>query len=102
MYVDVNTIITAAALLGALLAIGAFAWKIITWVLGRNNTTRKVNDLEKKHNSDIEEIQKELCELSYAVLAALDGLLQKGCNGNVTIAHERLQKHINKRAHSQE
>ena len=35
------------------------------------------------------------------MLASLDGLMQLNCNGNVTKAHGRLEKHLNKQAHGQ-
>lgn len=40
MYIDVDTIIKAAAVLGAVLAIGTFIWGIILWVQKREKTTK--------------------------------------------------------------
>ncbi len=101
MYIDVDTIIKAAAVLGAVLAIGTFIWGIILWVQKREKTSKDLETLRNTHIKDIKEIQKELCELSFGLLATLDGLTQLHCNGNVTKAHERLEKHLNKQAHDQ-
>ena len=37
--------------------------------------------------------------ICYGLLATLDGLKQLGANGNVTDAHEKLEKHLNQTAH---
>ena len=54
-----------------------------------------------KEAKDIQELRDELCVLSYGMLAALDGLKQLHCNGEVTKAHDMLSKHLNKQAHGQ-
>lgn len=36
------------------------------------------------------------------ILACLKGLKEQGCNGPVTEAIDKIQKHINKQAHDQE
>ena len=38
----------------------------------------------------------------YGILACLKGLKEQGCNGPVTEAIDKIQKHINKQAHDQE
>ncbi len=73
---------------------------------------KKVESLRTYHEKDMDEtrrqeteemqaIKDELCILSYAMLAALSGLKQQGCNGDVTEAHSRLEKHLNQQAHGQ-
>lgn len=57
--------------------------------------------MRKKQSDDMKEMQDELCLISYAMLACLDGLKQQGCNGAVTEAHNKLEKHLNQRAHDQ-
>ncbi len=101
MYISMDTVKNIAAIIGLILTIGGIAWAIIRWVLKRENTTNGLEELKETHEADIGKIQTELCELSYGLRAALDGLMQLGCNGNVTTAHERLEKHINKQAHDQ-
>lgn len=62
------------------------------------------SDMKSAKEREAEELQMikdELCVLSYAMLAALSGLKQQGCNGDVTEAHSRLEKHLNQQAHGQ-
>ena len=56
----------------------------------------------QKQEREIAELKSELCMHTYVLLAVLDGLKQQGCNGPVTEARDRLQKHVNKMAHDQE
>ena len=58
----------------------------------------KVNTLE----AELNRVKKEDALVIYALGACLDGLHQKGCNGKVTEAIERLSKYINKAAHDQD
>ena len=85
---------------------------IIKWFLKQNKQSENIEKLREQHNKDIEEAKKkesediqsikdELCVISYAMLASLDGLMQLHCNGNVTKAHDRLEKHMNQQAHGQ-
>lgn len=88
MYIDSNTIITASALLAAVIAIFGALSAVYRWYLKQN-----------KQDEDIKEIKSELCMHAYVLLAVLDGLKQLNCNGKVTEAQEKLSKHINKQAH---
>lgn len=62
---------------------------------------KDMDEARKKENDDMKAIKDELCVLSYAMLACLDGLQQMHCNGNVTKAHQMLAKHLNQMAHDQ-
>lgn len=101
MYIDADTIIRAAAVLGALVALGTAAYGVIKWFQKQEKQTADIEALRKKEAEDIKEMQDELCLISYAMLACLDGLKQQGCNGAVTEAHNKLEKHLNQRAHDQ-
>ena len=98
--------------ISTLAVIGGAAIAVIKWVVHQNKQTDDIAALRKQHEKDIAEskekesqdiqvIKDELCVLSYAMLAALDGLMQQGCNWNVTKAHDSLEKHLNKQAHGQ-
>ena len=91
MYVDHTTIIAIAAVLGALATIGAAGYKVVKWF-----------QKQEKQTKDIEELNEELCLLTYAILACLKGLKEQGCNGPVTEAIGKVEKHINQKAHRQE
>lgn len=88
MIINADTIISASAVLAAVIAILGALFAVYRWYLKQN-----------KQDTDIVEIREELCMHTYVLLAVLDGLKQKGCNGKVTEAQEKLSKHINKQAH---
>lgn len=91
MYVDVNTIITAASLLAAIGAIFSVVFAVYRWYLRQN-----------RQDTEIEKLKSEQCLLTYGILACLKGLKEQGCNGSVTEAIDKIEKHINKQAHDQE
>lgn len=83
-----QTVITIAAVLTA-----------ITTVLGRYN---KLYDWIKKQEEQdklIKDIQEEQALLTYGVLACLKGLSEQGCDGPVSEAIKKIEKHINEKAH---
>ncbi len=83
-----QTLITIAAVLTA-----------ITTVLGRYN---KLYDWIKKQEEQdklIKDIQEEQALLTYGVLACLKGLSEQGCDGPVSEAINKIEKHINEKAH---
>lgn len=91
MYVDVNTIITAASLLAAIGAIFSVVFAVYRWYLRQN-----------RQDTEIEKLKSEQCLLTYGILACLKGLKEQGCNGPVAEAIDKIEKHINKQAHDQE
>jgi hypothetical protein len=91
VYVDVDTIIMAGSLLTAVVVIFSAIFAVYKWYLKQNQ-----QDLE------IERVKSEQCLLTYGILACLKGLKEQGCNGPVTEAIDKLEKHINKQAHDQE
>lgn len=91
MYVDADTIIKFATLIGALSAIGALLYKMFKWM-----------EQQKQQETEIAAIKKEQCLICFCMLATLDGLKQLGANGNVTEAYQKLEKHLNKTAHEWE
>ena len=60
-----------------------------------------MEELRQNETEELQAVKDELCVISFALLAALDGLKQRGANGNVTKAHNELEKHLNKQAHGQ-
>ena len=57
--------------------------------------------LKVKEQDDIQSIKDELCLLTYGTLACLKGLKDQGCNGPMTAAIGKIEKHINQSAHGQ-
>ena len=91
MYVDMNIIIMAASLFSALVVIFSADFAVYRWYLRQNQQDR-----------EIETVKAEQCLLTYGILACLKGLKEQGCNGPVTEAIGKIEKHINKQAHDQE
>lgn len=102
MYIDSATITTIAGVMSALIAIRAAAYKVIKWFQAQEKQTKDIEKLREREKQDIEDMQDELCLLTYAVLACLKGLREQGCNGPVTEAIGKVEKHINQKAHGQE
>lgn len=90
MYVDVDTIIMAGSLLTAVVVIFSAIFAVYKWYLKQN-----------QQDVEIERVKSEQCLLTYGILACLKGLKEQGCNGPVTEAIDKIEKHINKQAHDQ-
>lgn len=105
-------VIKLSAFAAAVLALWGIIYAVIKWFQKQEKQSTDIAALKALHEADMEAARKkeaedmqaikdELCVLSYAMLASLDGLQQLHCNGNVTRAHERLEKHLNQQAHNQ-
>ena len=89
MYIDGNTIIHAAAILTALGVIGGVVVAIVKMIL------------RDKHQTEvIKAMQDEQTLICYGLRGALAGLIEQGCNGPCKDALSKLDKHLNKKAHS--
>ena len=88
MYVNVQTIITAAALLGAVTTLLGGLFAVYRWYQRQN-----------KQDEDIKSMKDEMCLLTYGILACLKGLQDLDCYGPVTEAAEIIEKHMNQEAH---
>ncbi len=82
MYLSPQSLVTAAAIAAAALALLGYYNKAYAWY-------RR----QQRQDQDIEAI------MTYGVLACLKGLKERGCNGPVTEAICRIEKHINQKAH---
>ena len=92
MYIiNTNSIIMAASVVSALAVIFSAVFAVYRWYLRQN-----------QQDKEIENMKAEQCLLTYGILACLKGLLEQGCNGPVTEAIGKIEKHINKQAHDQE
>lgn len=86
--INAQSLITAAAVLSAVLAIAGVVFAVYRWYLKQN-----------KQNDEIKKIKTENTLICYGLSAALDGLMQLGANHSVTAAKEKLDKHLNQQAH---
>ena len=83
-----QTIITAAAVLTA-----------VVTILGRYNKLYDWVKKQEEQDKAIKNIQEEQALLTYGVLACLKGLSEQGADGPVTEAIDKIEKHINEKAH---
>lgn len=83
-----DTIIAIGAVISAVLLICSTVMRIVKWF-----------ERQRKQDQDIQDIKEEDAMLCYCLFAVLDGLKQLGANGNVTKAHDELQKYLNKKSH---
>ena len=102
MVITLESIIYLAKVIGALSVIIGVIFAFVKWLGKQEKQSEDIKELKEHHNDDLKNVQEELCVVNYAVLASLDALIQNGYNGKVTEAHDKLQKHINKKAHGQE
>ena len=83
-----QTIITAGALVAAIIAIASTFAKSVRWL-----------DRQKQQDRELAAIKDEQTLMTYGLLACLKGLKEQGCDGPVTDAIDRIEKHLNKKAH---
>ena len=83
-----QTVITAAAFVGAVAAL------LKSYNRGYDFVKR-----QKKQDEIIKDIQTEQTLLTYGVLACLKGLKEQGADGPVTEAINKIEKHLNEKAH---
>lgn len=83
-----ETILSVAAIIGAIVAIVGYFAKVVHWV-----------DKQEAQDKDIKAIKEEQTVLTYGMLACLKGLKEQGCNGPVTEAINKVEKHLNQKAH---
>ena len=94
-----QTFITAAAFVGAVVALVTYFSKVVRWVDKQAKQDEDIKKLKQHHEEDIAAIKEEQTLLVYGVLACLKGLSEQGCNGPVTEAIGKYEKYLNKKAH---
>lgn len=94
-----QAVITVSAVVAAFLTlVGIFA-KAVRWMDKQKQQTDDIEALRATHNHDMEAIKQEQTLMVYGVLACLKGLKEQGCNGPVTEAINKIEKHLNQKAH---
>ena len=88
MHITVQTLLTASAVLAAAGALLGAYNRAYRWV-------RRQGDQDMA----IRQLKDEQSLLTYGVLACLKGLREQGCNGPVTEAIGKIEKHLNEKAH---
>lgn len=94
-----ESVITAAAVIGAVVAIVSYFTKVVRWVDKQATQDEEIKQLKKHHEDDIKAIKTEQTLLVEGILACLKGLQEKGCNGPVTKAIAQYEDYLNHKAH---
>lgn len=94
-----QSIITAGAVVGAIIALVSHFTKVVRWVDKQSAQDKEIQEIRKHHEDDMASIKEEQTLLVYGVLACLKGLSEQGCNGPVTEAISKFEKHLNEKAH---
>lgn len=88
MQITADTINDLAKLFGSLVIIGGVFLSVYKFV-----------ERDKKQSKVITSIQEEQTLLCYGIKACLQGLAEQGCDGPVHDALDKLDKHLNQKAH---
>lgn len=83
-----QTMIGAAAIVGAFVALVNYLRKIFGWF-----------ERQEVQDKEIKEIKKEQTLMTKGILACLKGLSEQGCDGPVTEAIAEIENHLNTKAH---
>lgn len=89
--IGTETLIELAALLTALGVIGG----VVVWGI-------KFISRQQKQDKELAAIRKEQQIICYGVMACLKGLKEQGCDGPVTAALDKMEKHLNQAAHEED
>ena len=88
MYITLQSLLTAAAILSA-----------ATALLAAYNKTYDWRRRQQKQDEAIADLKAEQGLLTRGVLACLKGLHEQGCNGPVTEAIREIESYVNQKAH---
>ena len=97
--INAQTIITAGAVVSTLVMLVKLLADAHKSHLEQLGQQQKQEDKQKRFEEEIQEVKREQCLLVYGVLACLKGLKEQGCNGPVSEAILKIEKHINLSAH---
>ena len=100
MTINSQTIITFAAVLAALVAILKYYNKAYDLVKKQGDQDEQIAEIKKETKEEVSSIKEEQQLLTYGVLACLKGLKEQGCDGSVTDAIVKIEKHLNAKAHT--
>ena len=108
-----QTIITTGAVLTALVVIFTNVVKFVRWMDRQKAQDAEIAAVREKHDTEMAQLREEIARnlnsineeqtlLTYGVLACLKGQQEQGCNGPVTEAVNKIEKHLNEKAHQKE
>lgn len=94
-----QSIITAAAVVSAIGVLIGILVKVVRWMDNQKKQDTDIKSLRETHVTDMNSMKQEQTLIVYGLLACLKGLKEQGCNGPVTEAINRIEKHLNQKAH---
>lgn len=94
-----QSVTTAAAVIAAVGGIAAAIAGIVRWMDKHKHRDEEIEALRNTHINDMAAVKKELALIIEGQLACLKGLQEQGCNGPVTAAVNKIETHLNERAH---
>lgn len=86
-----QTVLTAAAIAGAFVALVGYLKKLFGWF-----------NKQEMQDKSIKQIQEEQAILTTGILACLKGLVELGCDGVVKEQIANIERHLNNKAHQHE
>ena len=112
MYVEPQTIILGGGILTVIITVVTLSWKLFKWINHQKEQDEEIKRIDKKvdaevgklrekHERDQNGTQEEQTLVIYGLLACLKGLAEQGCDGPVSEAIDKIEKHINLKAHEQ-
>ena len=99
MYVDLSTIITICGVITGIAAVVALVWKFFKWVNHQKEQDQRQTAFENNVKAQQRSCANEQMIIIRGLLACLKGLKEQGCNGPVTEAISKIEKHLNQEAH---
>lgn len=90
-------IIKIGGLVTAITGIYIFIAKVVLWVNNQKQQDDKIRNLQKKHDEDMHNVNVEMQLITYGLLTVLKA--QKGDDSNVDDAIDKIEKHLNAKAH---
>ena len=97
--VSLQSVITAAAFVGAVIALVAYFSKVVRWVDKQSKQDEAIDKLRQHHEEDMKIIKEEQAIIVHGVLACLKGLREQGCNGPVKEGIAEIEDYLNQKAH---
>ena len=97
--ITLQTVITIGAVITALAAIYKLLKMSMKYAEKPTKNEEEIALLRKHHDEDMRETKEEQAIMCYGILACLKGLAEQGCDGPVHDAIDKLEKHLNVKAH---
>lgn len=95
-----QTLITAAAVVGAVVALTAYFVRLVLWFDKQNKQDKRIEEVQEHHDNDMDAIKEEMALIVEGVQACIKGLQSQGCNcPAIAKASEKFETYLNEQAH---